>query len=255
MYRFPSPRCASTLNIVRPEESSSVVCPHDQPSRLRPSATIPQYFILLLLLVSTACKPNATQAPAAPAASATPHAAATPQATSPKKAPKSQPFESISGCVLVADRSNDADSFVVRFPDAGERLVRLYFVDAPESETAYRDRLDEQGAYFGITRQQAAQLGKEASAFTAKALAEPFTVHTRWRLLFGRRTMVMITTSTGEDLGELLVRNGFARIYGMNTPLPHGLTSKQYEEYLEGLEEQAKAAGLGGWHQTRKDRF
>jgi hypothetical protein len=48
-----------------------------------------------------------------------------------------------------------------------------------ESETAYRDRLGEQGAYFGITREQAAQLGKEAAAFTFKALAEPFTVQTR----------------------------------------------------------------------------
>lgn len=125
--------------------------------------------------------------------------------------------------------------------------MRLYFVDAPESETAYRDRLDEQGAYFSITRQQAAQLGKEASAFTAKALAEPFTVQTRRRKLFGYRMLVMITTSTGDDLGELLVKNGLARIYGMKTPLPDGRTSRQYEAHLEKLEARAKEAGLGAW--------
>ena len=227
--------------------------PHDQPSRLNWSAMISQYFIvLLLLLAGTACKPNPPQTPAPAEASATPQATHTPQAiptapASPKKAPKSNPFESIRGCVLVPDRSNDADSFVVRFPDGGEKIVRLYYVDAPESETAYRDRLDEQGAYFGITREQAALLGKEAAAFTAEALAEPFTVRTRWRVLFGRRTLLMVTTSTGDDLGELLVRNGLARIYGVRTPLPDGRTSRQYLAHLSSLEKQAREAGLGGW--------
>ena len=145
------------------------------------------------------------------------------------------------------DRSNDADSFVVRFPDGHEKIVRLYYVDAPESKTAYRDRLDEQGAYFSITREQAAEVGEKASAFTAKVLAQPFTVHTRGRVLFGRRTMVMITTSTGDALGELLVRNGLARVYGMKTPLPDGRTSNEYEEYLKELEAEAKAEELGGW--------
>ena len=63
-------------------------------------------------------------------------------------------------------------------------MVLLYYVDARESETAYRDRLDEQGAYFGITREQAAQLGNEAAAFTARPMQEPFPVQTlsktRW---------------------------------------------------------------------------
>jgi endonuclease YncB( thermonuclease family) len=127
--------------------------------------------------------------------------------------------------------------------------VRLYFVDAPESETAYRDRLGEQGEYFGITRTGAAIIGKEATEFTAKALAEPFTVQTRWRLLFGRRLLVMITTSTGDDLGELLVRNGLARIHGVRTPLPDGRTSRQYLAHLRQLEEEAKAEGRGGWRE------
>ena len=230
-----------------PEESSSLVYPQDQPLRLRLSATISQYFMVLLLLAVTACRPKAPQAPAPPEASATPQATAAPQITSRKKAPKSKPFESVRGCVLVPDRSNDADSFKIRLPDGREEIVRLYFVDAPESETAYRDRLDEQGAYFGITRQEAAQLGKEASAFTAKALAEPFTVQTRRRKLFGYRMLSMITTSTGDDLGELLVKNGMARIYGIATPLPDGRTSRQYLAHLGRLEAQAKEARLGGW--------
>ncbi len=134
-------------------------------------------------------------------------------------------------------------------PDGREQIVRLYYVDAPESKTAYRDRLDEQGAYFGITREQAAQLGEEAAAFTVRMLAEPFTVQTRRRLHFGRRMLLMITTSTGDDLGELLVKNGLARIYGVKTPHPDGRTSKEYEDYLEKLEAEAKAKRLGGWRE------
>jgi competence protein ComEA len=168
---------------------------------------------------------------------------------SAQRAPQAKSFESIPGCVLVPDRSNDGDSFVVRFPDGREDTVRLYFVDAPESETAYRDRLDEQGAYFGITRTGAAIVGKEASEFTAKALATPFTVQTRWRSLFGRRLLVMITTSTGDDLGELLVRNGLARIHGVRTPLPDGRTSREYLAHLAELEEQAKEEGIGAWRE------
>ena len=109
--------------------------------------------------------------------------------------------------------------------------------------------LTSRGAYFGITRTGAAVLGKEAAEFTERALKKPFRVQTRWRKLFGRRTMVMITTSTGDDLGELLVQNGLARIHGMDTPLPDGRTSKQYNAHLKQLEEQAKAAGVGGWRE------
>ncbi len=57
----------------------------------------------------------------------------------------------------------------------------------------------------------------------------------------------MVTTSTGDDLGELLVRNGLARIYGMRTPLPDGRRSREYLARLHELENEAKAAKLGGW--------
>ncbi len=62
-----------------------------------------------------------------------------------------------------------------------EIVARLYFVDTPEADTAYRDRLDEQAAYFGIRRAQAVEIAHEAAAFTKKRLAAPLaagrTVH------------------------------------------------------------------------------
>lgn len=105
----------------------------------------------------------------------------------------------------------NGDSFHVITGDGGREIVaRLYFVDAPEAETAYRDRLDEQAAYFGLTREQAVQIAHEAAAFTRKRLAAPFTVWTRWRSALGRsalrRVYCIIIDSTGEDLNEALVR-------------------------------------------------
>jgi endonuclease YncB( thermonuclease family) len=91
-----------------------------------------------------------------------------------------QPWQRVNGCQGKANRWNDGDSFHVITGDAGKEIVaRLYFVDAPEAETAYRDRIAEQAVYFGITSEQAVQIAHEAAAFTEKRLAIPFTVWTR----------------------------------------------------------------------------
>ena len=163
-----------------------------------------------------------------------------------QKAPAAKPWESIAGCVLEPDEWTDGDSFRVRLPDGRLETFRLYFVDTTESRPQ-ADRSQEQAAYFGITRAESAALGKVALKFTAEQLSEPFTIHTRWRSLFGVRWLGMVTTASGDDLAELLVKNGLARIYGVRTPLPDGRTSRQYLAHLANLEEQAKAAGLGGW--------
>jgi endonuclease YncB( thermonuclease family) len=56
-----------------------------------------------------------------------------------------------------------------------------------------------------------------------------------------------VFTADGNDLAELLVRNGLARIYGTRTLLPDGRDSRTYLATLAGLEQQAKSDGLGGW--------
>ncbi len=164
----------------------------------------------------------------------------------------SKPFQKIEACRWKADRWNDGDSFHVITGDAGKEIVaRLYFVDTPEAETAYRDRIDEQAAYWRITREQAKDIAHEAAAFTAKRLAEPFTVWTRWNSARGRsalgRVYCIIITAEGRDLNELLVENGLARIYGVRTPLFDGRTSAQYRERLAELEAQAKREKKGAW--------
>ena len=61
--------------------------------------------------------------------------------------------------------------------------LRLYFVDITESCSRGK-RSDEQAAYFGLTRAQAIELGRQAKVFTAGPLAQPFTIYTRWRRVF-----------------------------------------------------------------------
>src|SRR4029077_10430140 len=105
----------------------------------------------------------------------------------------------------------------------------------------------EQAAYFGLTRAQAIELGRQAKTFTASALAQPFTIYTRWRSVFGARYYAIVVTADGRDLNELLVSAGLARIYGTRTPLPDGRDSREYLAHLHALENEAKAAKRGGW--------
>jgi endonuclease YncB( thermonuclease family) len=164
-------------------------------------------------------------------------------------------FQKIENCQWKADRWNDGDSFHAMLGDGrGEIVVRLYFVDAPEDETAYRLRISEQAEYFGITPEQAKEVAHEAAAFTAQRLAKPFTVWTRWNSALGRsvlgRVYCIIITAEGRDLNELLVENGLARIYGTRTPLPDGRDSRTYRARLSELEAKAKAAKKGAWRFT-----
>lgn len=164
-----------------------------------------------------------------------------------RTAPHAKPFERFDGCRVEPDEWTDGDSFRVRLPDGRLETFRLYFVDTTESRSRGK-RSDEQAAYFGLTREQAVELGKQAKAFTAKALAEPFTIYTRWRAVFGpSRWYALVVTADGRDLNELLVSNGLARIYGTRTPLPDGRDSRAYLARLRELEGEAKAAKRGGW--------
>jgi len=149
--------------------------------------------------------------------------------------------------VLEPDEWTDGDSFRVRLPDSRLETFRLYFVDTTESRSR-GERSDEQASYFGLTRAQAIDLGRQAKILTANAVAQPFTIYTRWRSVFGpTRYYAIVVTRGGRDLNELLVSSGLARIYGTRTPLPDGRNSREYIAHLHALENAAKAANRGGW--------
>jgi len=163
-------------------------------------------------------------------------------------APPSRPFQRFDGCIYKAQRWNDGDSFHVILLDRKEVIFRLYFVDTPEEERVYADRIAEQAAYFGISPNAAVDVGHKASEFTKQALAKPFTIQTRWRLALGRSTLpryyAIVLTADGHDLNELLVSAGVTRIYGTRTPLPDGRDSRTYLARLHELEMPARCHSL-----------
>jgi endonuclease YncB( thermonuclease family) len=170
-------------------------------------------------------------------------------------APPAQPFQRLDGCAYKPQQWDDGDSFHVILPDQKELIFRLYFVDTPEEERVYADRIAEQAAYFGITPDAAIQIGREASEFTKQALTKPFTIYTRWRRALGRsaiwRYYALVVTADARDLNELLVSAGLARIYGTRTPLRDGRDSRTYLAHLRELETQAKAARRGAWGKSQ----
>jgi endonuclease YncB( thermonuclease family)/predicted flap endonuclease-1-like 5' DNA nuclease len=155
----------------------------------------------------------------------------------------------LNNCRLIANPANDGDSFHV---SAGEKeyLFRLYFVDAPETDEMIPGRLVEQAKYFTVTVPQAIEVGQAAKAFTQERLSQPFTVFTHMSDAMGQsrieRVYAYVQTKDG-DLGEQLVRNGLARIYGFKAA-PPGLKSWRIElEKLQQLENEAKQEKIGAW--------
>ncbi len=152
-------------------------------------------------------------------------------------------------CHLLAHDFNDGDSFHVK---CGRRhyIFRLYFVDAPETDLSFPDRVDDQAEYWGLNRKQTVKLGREAATFTRTYLAKPFTVHTKRVDARGRsdrpRYFGMLETKMG-FLSEALVRNGLARIYGMSVELPSGKPSSRHWGRLRLAEKAARRDQVGAW--------
>ena len=156
-----------------------------------------------------------------------------------------KPWQTLTGCHLVDYYTNDGDSFRVHW-NGGELTVRLYFADTPESDYRFRDRTRAQAAYFGISEEQAVEVGKLAKDFTRDALKDGFEIRTRWQGVFSGKPNARkygIVSVGDKDLAELLVANGLARIHGM------GIGGKTWEEVerLKALEAQAKAEKRGAW--------
>ncbi|MFL6530424.1 MAG: helix-hairpin-helix domain-containing protein [Chthoniobacterales bacterium] len=159
------------------------------------------------------------------------------------------PWQVIPNCRLVPNESNDGDSFHV-YAAGREYIFRLYFVDAPETDESFPDRVDEQAKYFALSHSQTVQLGNLAKQFMKEKLAPPFIVRTCMQDALGRsvleRFYAFVGTNDG-DLGELLVANGLARLHGTQGQ-PVGLTSPRVEwQKLERLEREAKTQKIGGW--------
>ncbi len=155
----------------------------------------------------------------------------------------------LENCRFIPNPADDGDSFHASVGSV-EYIFRLCLIDAPETAATDPARLIEQAKYFEITVPQAIEVGEAATVFTREKLTEPFTVFTRMSGAPGRsrieRLYAFVQTSEG-DLGEQLVRNGFARVHGLKV-IPPGLASAKPElEKLQQLEDEARQEKIGGW--------
>lgn len=152
-------------------------------------------------------------------------------------------------CRYDVNPSNDGDSFHVRCAK-NDFIFRLYFVDAPETEPKLAERLDEQLTFFNVTSEQAIKVGEAARRFTREKLSRGFKVYTCMEPALGdrrgERYYAFIQTSEG-DLGELLVKNGLARVYGSEMMPPNVRDAERERERLERLQREAKLSKLGAW--------
>lgn len=158
----------------------------------------------------------------------------------------------LRNCSLDDSHPQDGDSFTAVYQ--GKRLsVRLYFVDAPETtnDKRYPDRIAEQAKDFGISPIDNQALGNIAQNFTKKILQRPFQLHTQGTNALGTgkypRVYAFVKTPEG-DLGELLLKNGLARVKGYKKTPPHWIgTETEYQSHLERLVQKAQNQKKGIW--------
>lgn len=155
----------------------------------------------------------------------------------------------LNDCRYLPNPANDGDSFHVQ-AGGKEYIFRLYFVDSPETDASLPRRVAQQAKYFAVTTAQALQIGLEAKRFTRQQLARPFTVRTCKQDARGRswrKRYFAFVQIDNADLGELLVANGLARVFGAASDPPGMNTPRVEWRKLEQLERRAKEQKIGGW--------
>jgi endonuclease YncB( thermonuclease family) len=162
----------------------------------------------------------------------------------------------LTDCHYVDAEGNDGDSFHVRC-GVGDFIVRLYFVDAPETDLQYPERVREQSRHFGISMDAAMRAGHEASAATREALRQPFLVWTRWASAQGRSKLpryYAFVEVNRTDLAEWLVARGLARTKGATARHPTGESARARQQRLRAVEAEARAQRRGAWATTAQPR-
>ena len=166
-----------------------------------------------------------------------------------------KPWVLLTNCQYVANTEADGDSFPVR-AGTNQFMLRLYYVDAPETNLRYPERTREQSEYFGVTLDESMKGAREAREFVREKLREPFTIWTRWATAGGRSKepryygLVMVGTNS---LDELLISKGLARPKGVQPNLPNGEKAKAHVARLDALETEAKRHKAGLWASSRQN--
>lgn len=173
-----------------------------------------------------------------------------------------QDWEKLPNLRLVIENFHDADSFQVT---DGERTrhFRLYLVDAPETNAGdpiMARRVREQTRYFGLADAATTlRFGRLAAEQVMASLAQPFTAYTTGARGLGRSTeprhYAFIVTADGRDLGELLVRHGLGRTFGVGRADWQNTPQAELRAKLADLELSAALARRGIWAEADPERL
>ena len=161
---------------------------------------------------------------------------------------------------LVPDEANTPDQFRVQ-SEAGEFVLRLYFVEAPHPAPGDEAALAleaKQMNYFGIADEEALReaAGKAMEAVKAQ-LRRPFTVHVGEALDETAHADFrgFVTTANGADLSAYLVRAGHARVWGPGRDTPRGMQAREMRAVLSDALDAAMLERAGIWALTDSARL
>ena len=163
-------------------------------------------------------------------------------------------WEQLTQCRYVPSKYNDGDSFRVKCGDK-EFPLRLYYVDAPESNLTDAARVGEQRSYFKVTIEDVLSAGEKAAERVKTLLEEPFAVSTRWAVAGGRSKEARyygLVDARGKRLVEVLLSEGLARTKGVVVTMPKGEKATDYLARLRGLEREAHNQRIGIWAHSRE---
>jgi competence protein ComEA len=178
-------------------------------------------------------------------------------------------LEEFLGCRLLSEKGAewaDGDSFLVALTRNGkeeEHVVRLYFVDAPETTAKSKmdkERVRAQARHFGLTEVKVTlDFGKHAKKRVEELLSAPFTVHSAFANALGRskkpRVYAFVTLADGTDLAARLVKEGMARAHGQLRTRPDGTNAKEYMQQLRDLEVAAALSRKGVWEKSNAEKI
>jgi endonuclease YncB( thermonuclease family) len=158
-------------------------------------------------------------------------------------------WHTLNACRYLADEANDGDNFLVQC--GREKFkVRLYFVDAPETDAAFPERVRQQYDYFGVTMDELTRAGANARDRVRALLASRlFVVHTRYVFAQGRSKTPRyygLVEFDGRYLHQVLLAEGLARNKGATIALA-GQTGRQHAQTLQAIEERARLERRGVW--------
>jgi endonuclease YncB( thermonuclease family) len=163
-------------------------------------------------------------------------------------------WHTLDNCRYQERNGNDADSFDLHCATR-KFVLRLYFVDAPETSLQYGERVQEQATHFGTSIDETLNAGKRASEFVHELLRGPFLVMTKRSSAPGRSKdprFYGLVQVGGHYLHETLLAEGLARVKGVTTALPDGTKSSEYLKKLQALESQARIERKGVWARSSR---